>query len=604
MSYLSKSIKETIQDINANKIYLPAIQRKFVWPRQNIERLFDSIMRNYPIGSFLFWELSTKKANEYVFYEFLRNYDEQKPYNTRKEGAFLGTEIIGVLDGQQRLSSMFLGLSGHYKAKLKHRRKGDPNAYPKRWLYLNLLNLPYKEEISKEDKKHTVIDREKDFEFSFLTSSESKKKDKSHYWMKVGEVLKWGEDPEIDEIYEEFIDGEEIEETIGALTKQKKFVKKALRDLHKRIHQDKLINYFKVTKDDLDDILQIFVRVNSGGTKLSKTDLLFSTIVATWEDGRDEIEDFQENLNKKGEGFRFDNDFLMRSCLVLSDLPVLFKVNSFKSENVQLIKSNWKQIKAALDKTIEVICEFGFSSATLTSNNAIIPIAYHFMKGGNGSKESKAGIQKYLLHALLNNIYSGQGDQVIATFRTQLSIKSETGKISLKTTEFIFKDILRTKLPASKTLHITKENIEAFMEYTKGAKSFFVLSFLYPQLHFHKVHFHQDHIHPSAGFKNNKLKPFGLDDETISNWLGIKDTIPNLQLMEGKENESKNATPFKKWLTGETVGDVEKFKLDNFIPKEVDLGIEHFESFYTARKQLIIDKLVQVLNLEKAETEA
>ncbi|MGO1041101.1 DUF262 domain-containing protein [Clostridioides difficile] len=54
MSYKVYTIREVIDRIRSNKIYLPAIQRKFVWKSEQIERLFDSIMRGYPIGTFLF----------------------------------------------------------------------------------------------------------------------------------------------------------------------------------------------------------------------------------------------------------------------------------------------------------------------------------------------------------------------------------------------------------------------------------------------------------------------------------------------------------------------------------------------------------------------
>jgi uncharacterized protein with ParB-like and HNH nuclease domain len=101
MSYKKTTIKKMIKDIDQNKIYLPALQRKFVWDKQRIQLLFDSLMRNYPFGTFLFWKLHKDKARDYVFYEFLREYDERNPYNRRKTGAFLHDEIIGVLDGQQ-----------------------------------------------------------------------------------------------------------------------------------------------------------------------------------------------------------------------------------------------------------------------------------------------------------------------------------------------------------------------------------------------------------------------------------------------------------------------------------------------------------------------
>ncbi|SKB34966.1 DUF262 domain-containing protein [Maribacter arcticus] len=618
MSYHSKTIKQAVKDIESEKTFLPAIQRKFVWPRHKIEYLFDSLMRNFPIGSFLFWELKSEKAYDYVFYNFLRKYDERKPNNERKTGSFLNPEIIGVLDGQQRLSSMYLGLQGTHRERLKYHRSLQDYAYPETALYLNLLTLPYY--INNEGD--IDIEREIDFEFRFLTQEEAKHiKSKNNegiwnksFWFKVGDVLRWSDDPEIDEIFEALKLACVHENQTNAFNKKKRLIKKGLRDLHKRICEEELINYFKVTKDDLDDILKIFIRVNSGGTILSKTDLLFSTIVATWEDGRDEIEAFLKDLNSKGDGFWFNNDFLMRSCLVLSDLPVLFKVNSFKSKNVQLVKDNWENIKSALEKTVNLLESFGFSGSVLTSQNSVIVIAYHFMKGGNTSETSKQGIKKYLLHALLKNVYGGQGDQVITSFRNALreevvdkenkeSSKEKT--YQLKQSTFPFDVFLDLKLPANKTLKITEEDIEEFLNYRKSANSFFVLALLYPHLRFNQVHFHQDHIHPHSRFSDAKLRDVGIPEDKWQHWQSLKDTIPNLQLMEGRENSSKNATQFKDWFEGsfdgnKNVNDPVKFREDNFIPS-TSLEFSNFETFYTERKVLITSELMKVLNLKKKQ---
>ncbi len=612
MSYHSNTIKQAVEDIEFNKMFLPAIQRKFVWPRHKIEYLFDSLMRNFPIGSFLFWELKSEKAYEYVFYNFLKKYDERKPNNERKTGSFLHPEIIGVLDGQQRLSSMYLGLQGTHRQRLKYHRSLEDYAYPETVLYLNLLTLPY----YINDAQDIEIEREKDFDFKFLKPDEAnhvKRQNESGnwdktYWFKVGDVLRWKDDPEIDEIFDSLKENCITESQTNAFNDKKRFIKKGLRDLHKRICEDQLINYFKVTKDDLDDILKIFIRVNSGGTILSKTDLLFSTIIATWEDGRDEIEAFLKDLNSKGDGFSFNNDFLMRSCLVLSDLPVLFKVNSFKSKNVQLIKDNWENIKSALIKAVDLLESYGFDGSVLTSQNAVIIIAYHFMKGGDNTEASKQGIRKYLLYALLKNVYGGQGDQVIASFRNGLRnevVNLDSGKktYKLRNQIFPFEQLLNLKLPANKTLKITVEDIDEFLEYRKGANSFFVLSLLYPNLRFNQVHFHQDHIHPASKFTDAKLRDEGIVEENWPHWQYIKDMVPNLQLMEGRENSSKNATHFKEWFNGvdgegrKNIADPAKFCQDNFIP-ETAYDFSNFETFFKQRKELMRTALLKILDIK------
>jgi len=586
MSYESKSIKEVIEMVGRNEIYLPAIQRKFVWKPEQIESLFDSIMRGYPIGTFLFWIIRGEKKNEYTFYKFIQDYHERDRYlNEIAPKPELKEEIIGVLDGQQRLSSMYIALQGTYAYKKPYARWENDRAFPRRKFYLNLL----KDLVEKEEEGYI-------YEFKFLTDDEAKRVDKEHLWFLIREVLTWGEDPEIDEYYDNLLDSKEIEENIKVVIKnKKKQIKKILRILHQRLIIEKIISYYKIEEQELDNILDIFVRVNSGGTILSKSDLLFSTIVANWEEGRQEIEEFLKTINKKGDGFYFDNDFVMRSCLVLTDCPVLFKVRSFKKENIIKIKNQWDNIKISIGKTVDLLVEFGFNGDNLTSQNAVIPIAYYFIKGGDESGDSKYNIRKYLIHALLKQTYGGQGDRVLSNIRDALRDENTS---RLKQKVFSFKTLVdNAKLPGNKSLKITDEDIEEILEYKKGSYTFMVLSLLYPNLRFGQVKFHQDHIHPASMFTDAKLKKYGIPEENWKKWRDMKDRLPNLQLMEGSENESKNKTPFRQWLdnTYPNNDDRVKFMKDNYIPNDVSLELKDFERFYEKRKEILRDKIKEVL---------
>ena len=592
MSYEYKNIKKTIEEIGENVIYLPAIQRKFVWKHEQIESLFDSIMRGYPIGTFLFWFIRGEKKDEYTFYKFLTEYHERDKYrNEIAPKPELKEEIIGILDGQQRLSSMYIALQGIYRYKKPHARWDNDDAFPIRRFYLNILKA--------------LIEKEGDdfiYEFKFLTDEEAKQIDRGHLWFLVREVLTWGEDPEIDGYYDNLLEQQDISDEVKEAIKEKrKQIKKTLRILHKRLVGDKLINYYRIEEQDLDSILDIFVRVNSGGNILSKSDLLFSTIVANWEKGRDEIETFLEHINKKGDGFWFDNDFIMRSCLVLTDCPVLFKVKTFKRENIEKIKNEWKNIESAINKMIDLLVEFGFNGESLTSQNAVIPVAYHFIKGGNGSSESKKEIRKYLIRALLKQTYGGQGDQVLSNMREALREKEGKDDYMLKQTDFSFDQLLRAKLPGNKSLEVMGDDIEEILEYKKGPYTFMVLSLLYPNLKFGQVKFHQDHIHPASLFTDATLKKCGITKEKWERWQYMRDRLPNLQLMEGRENESKNKTPFKDWLHGRdtdenpNITDIAKFKKDNYIPDDVSLDFDNFKDFYETRKNMLRDELKKIL---------
>ena len=76
MSYRSESISTTVSKLN-NAYFLPAIQREFVWKPEQICQLFDSLLRRYPIGSFLFWKVSSENSRRFVFYDFMRRFHER-----------------------------------------------------------------------------------------------------------------------------------------------------------------------------------------------------------------------------------------------------------------------------------------------------------------------------------------------------------------------------------------------------------------------------------------------------------------------------------------------------------------------------------------------
>ena len=134
------SIRTAVNKVIDSEYVLPAIQREFVWDTGQIEKLFDSVMRAYPINSFLFWEVPPNQQSQFQFYRFLTNYHQRDarhnpPYQSG------GTKLVtAVLDGQQRLTSLVVGLHGSYAAKLPNKRRSNPLAYPVEVLHLDLLN--------------------------------------------------------------------------------------------------------------------------------------------------------------------------------------------------------------------------------------------------------------------------------------------------------------------------------------------------------------------------------------------------------------------------------------------------------------------------------
>ena len=573
--YSGRSIAEIVAVIRKNELFLPALQRKFVWDTPQIEGLFDSIMQGFPIGTFLLWELNDRMAiNSNVFYDFIKHYDTR---NTRNQKASLSSKksIVSVLDGQQRLTSLNIALNGTYTYKTPRKRFDNPEAYPKRILFLNLLPR---------------IDEDFKYEFKFLPEiDQTKQSDK--LWYKVNQVLSWQDSSSIDDEYRKL---KERAQDKKLVTTNRTVIKQTLRTLYRRIRIDDSLIYFTLKDMGIDDVLDIFIRVNSGGTQLSKTDLLMSTITASWENARDRVEELLENINDQGRKFNFDIDFVMRTCLFLLDGNVLFRVRSFGPEKINEIKTNWGDIYTAISETVSVLNELGYDGMTLTSRNSIIPMVYHIYKGGDIKSKERNQFKKYLQHALLTGFFGTHGDQALANLRNYLREEVEEGVFKLKRKTFDFEHLKTNLNTPGKTIEITEDDLYDLLEKKKGRQAFVVLSILYPQFEYNTKNFDQDHIHPTYFFSFNHLRSIGKEDK-YDEWQMKKDTIPNLQMLEERKNRVKNKKEFKDWLDME--GEIEKkaYFEDNYIPLDISYDIKNFDEFFDKRKELLIAALKKTL---------
>jgi uncharacterized protein with ParB-like and HNH nuclease domain len=580
MEYQHWTIKEAMNRIAAKKLYLPAIQRKFVWDASQIEQLFDSIMRDYPIGTFLFWMVEEAKHNDYSFYEFIREYHARDNWrNTLAAKPHLPDELVGVLDGQQRLNSMFVALQGTYAYRRPRVWENNPDAYPIRKFFLNV----FKPEVENEDEDYI-------YEFRFLTPDDAQEITAVTCWCLVKDLLECKGVADVNRYWakrkkliphEADVPEETDERALDILGK-----------LWERLTTIPIINYFPVKNQNLDEVLDIFVRVNSAGTTLSKTDLLFSTIVAQWENGREAIEAFLQKINEKGDGFGFDTDFIMRACLVLAECPVRLRVASFKAENVKLIVNDWKLITAAIDRAVDLLVEWGFQDAFLPSANAVIPIAYA-IKRDCDLKVSKADLRLLLVKSLLTGVYGSSSDQVLSSIRKAVA---ETVKVNGAFE--LAKLEKRVRLPGRKSLAISEETLDDLLLSTIGSRSFALLSLLTSHLKFSQVQFHQDHIHPHASFNTTALRKLKLNDEQVGEWQAKRDALPNLQLLEGRENRSKLATPFAVWLRKECPKDTDRksYLRSHQIP-DVSLELIDFARFFEKRRVLLKEELAEMLSV-------
>lgn len=285
--------------------------------------------------------------------------------------------------------------------------------------------------------------------------------------------------------------------------------------MRKDIRENELINFFEVESDSIDDVLDIFVRVNSGGTVLSKTDLLFSTIVSYWDKGREEIDTLLSTINKIGDHYFFTNDYIMRTCLYVMDLPISLRVETFGKDCVNKIATEWSSIKEAIKDTVNLLNELGFNSENILSDNAVLPVIYYRYKYGteafkdDNDSKVRFEIRKYLVISQINHIYGQSTNTTLTTIRTELKKHSEKFKLSF---------LQNLSFSGERNLRYSAEDIEEwFDEFEKGAFTFMLLSLLYSNFKYGQKGFHQDHMHPYSSFEK------GLDKITLPNGLNLDD---------------------------------------------------------------------------------
>lgn len=575
MSYRSETIALAISRMN-RQYFLPAIQREFVWKPEQIVQLFDSIMRGYPISSFLFWELKPENRDKWQVYEFLEKAQHGGTHNqlASTDGV---TSLSLVLDGQQRLTSLMVGLRGTYTAKKKYKRWDNPDAWSAQRLHLDLLADPRLDSDGAETGVY--------FKFEFMDDPPPAA-DSEHYWFRVGRILDFDERQK----FEAFLDEQDDELLKRGLSRsERKTFERNLDRLYHAIHVEEVIAYYTETDQDYDRVLDIFVRANEGGTKLSKSDLLLSMVTSSWDgvNAREEIFNFVDRVNTQlTRRNDFDKDFIMKSCLVLTDLPVAYKVQNFNNTNLAMIRQHWPAIKKAVERGVDLTNSFGIDRDNLTSANALIPVIYYLSKNpgvslrGSTPFEARNAdrIRRWLIMALLNGVFGGTSDNMLRDIRASLQTMPGAGA------DFPIDAINTTIRKAGRSAEFDEFALDETLARTYGQQqTFLALSLLYDDASWGTMQFHQDHVFASGLFKPKELSSKGRLD-----WINKKNRLGNLCLLLASENMGKQDMPVDEWLESREPG----FLTRHLIPTDRTLWqFERFPDFLEAREELMRHRL-------------
>ena len=428
------------------------------------------------------------------------------------------------------------------------------------------------------------------FDFQFLEAENSFIKEGDDFWFRVADILSFKQTTDVFDFIIEH-----------GLT-QSKHPKTCLVDLHRTITELPLINYFTEVEQDLDRVLNIFIRVNSGGTTLSYSDLLLSIASAQWEerDARESIHALVDEINCEYGDFLFPRDFVLKSCLMLADLDLRWKVANFNRTNMQKIEALWPRIEQAIRLTVETVGSFGFTGKTLASTNALIPIVYYLFQRGNPSgfadsaafRSDRENVQRWLNVVLLKRTFGGVPDNVLRRMRDVIRVNHEL---------FPF-DAIAADLKATVfALSFKKGELETLLDGKYGGPyTFPLLAMFYPNLDFrHKLH--QDHIHPRSHFTPSELKKRGISEELHEAFIDRVDLIPNLQLLEGQPNIEKAAEPFADWLAKKCPEPQMRsdYLKRNYIPTG-GYNLEQFLEFFVQRREALLATLRQLVGVDES----
>ena len=557
----SISIYEALKNIQNDKYVMPAFQRQYVWNMEQIEKLWDSILLDYPIATFLFWHLDeANTTNDTNFCTFLTN----ATFNSRKQADSKNYDLstidfnitdTAILDGQQRLTSLYLCLLGDVSIRQKHTRRNNAcTTISKLLIELNKNKLTIDEE-EYNSKKFDVRFTDKIGKIS-PTQFEIKKilnpifKDKNSR-------------------------AEAIENEISNVPKDsQEYARNILNKLCEKIYDEELIRYTKIQGMKQDDALEMFVRFNSGGKPLRKSDITMSILEAYWRDAKAE---FGKILT--GAYVDFDNDFIIRTALMLYGDVLKSNINKKVANDLQ---NNWEYFKDTLKNLEDVLNNFGIDIKRFASSwNVLLPIIYCIYYNPEYQNEANlSGIRAYLIRAIL-----------FTYFQSGTTSKLQQMKNNINENNF---EITIDMLEQMNELRVTEGKIEDLLIAEKGSRVVGDILYFVSRNWLNKTFKYEiDHLHPYSRF--DQSKPLTISIEKWKILRSNRNRLPNLHLLEGRSNGSKNDMSLQEYYDEMNNEQKQIFYKQALIPENTSLGFEFFEDFYNKRKEILSKKIKELL---------
>ena len=573
------TIKQTLDSVASHEYVLPAIQREFVWRPEQVCNLFDSVMQGYPFGEFMFWRVEAQNSGQYRWYDFVREYHQRNNPHCPELGPIHNKPLTAVLDGQQRLTAFNIGLRGSMAIKLPYKWWNSSDAFPKRVLALDLLAPPDPDE---EGSRYSL---------EFVTEDRIGLQD-PHLWFRVSDIMKMNSGPDmLDWLSDQSLDNG-----------RQRVAFRTLDRLYQAICVESVVAHYEEKSQDIERVLNIFIRCNRGGTPLSYSNLLLSIAVSQWDtlDARREVHGLVDDMNNVRAGLLFNADFVLKAGLMLTDIAsVGFRVENFTHENMAILERNWPNIRQALLETVELMDSFGFDSRTIQATNSLLPIAYYLYKKGaprdfetsDHYLNDRRIIRGWLTRSILkeSGIWGSGLDTLLTALREV--IRNSNG------TEFPAGELRRVMAQRGKTLNFVEEEVEDLADMRLGDRRIFpLLTMLFP--HFGSRDGSDiDHVFPKSRFTPNRLSTAGVEVEDIDTFRDRCDRLANLQLLDRSVNNEKRASLPADWLDVHCPDELARqHYCDRHLLGDVPREIKEFTDYYSTRRQQLRDRISEMVN--------
>lgn len=302
--------------------------------------------------------------------------------------------------------------------------------------------------------------------------------------------------------------------------------------LYEVVHNEKLVSFFREDQQDIDRVLDIFIRVNSAGKPLSQSDLLLSIATAqfTERDARAAVHSLVDEMNQVGHGFEFDKDLVLKAGLALVDVPDFsFKVRNFSRGNTALLDKSWDDIASTLRLTADLFYDFGFNASTLTANSVVIPVAYYLHHRGLGQKyrtasvydEDRRSLRLWISRTLIKPGVWGSGlDTMLRDLRSVIKTHGEK--------RFPSKELEESLRKRGKPVSFSPEEVVDLLAtpYTQNG-CFALLATMFPNVDTRNK-FHIDHVFPKSAFTKKKLLEAGIEEAAIPITIERRHRLANL----------------------------------------------------------------------------